>query len=78
MAFVPALVGGLVGGSILKSIFGKKPVAAPVVTGQREASPRSRSALLDAIGSRRGTLANRRTSAGGVESTTGKKTALGQ
>jgi hypothetical protein len=53
----------------------KKPkAAAPVPTAT--ANPR-RSAVLDALQSRRGTLANNRTGESGAESTTGKKSALG-
>jgi hypothetical protein len=53
----------------------KKPKAA-TPTPVASATPR-RSAVLDALQSRRGTLANNRTGEGGAESATGKKSALG-
>jgi len=68
---------GLVGGSLVK-VFKKKKAPTSVATTSPQQSPRSRSVLLDALSARRGTLANRRTGSGGVESATGKKTALGQ
>lgn len=55
----------------------KKPKAAKPVYAQPAATPRAASAVSAALLSRRGTAANQRTGAGGVESSTGKKTTMG-
>ena len=61
----------------LAGAFKKKPSAPKPVYAQPAATPRSNSVVANALSSRRGSQENRRTGAGGVESSTGKKTALG-
>lgn len=61
----------------LAGAFKKKPKAQKPVYAQPAATPRSNSVVANALSARRGTIENRRTGAGGVESSTGKKTALG-
>jgi hypothetical protein len=61
----------------LAGAFKKKPAAQKPVYAQPTATPRSNSVVANALAGRRGTIENQRTGAGGVESSTGKKTALG-
>lgn len=55
----------------------KKPKAQKPTYAQPAATPRTNSVVANALQARRGTKENQRTGAGGVESSTGKKTALG-
>ena len=72
--FVPVIASVIGAGA---SLLAKKPKAPKPVYAQPAATPRANSAVANALMSRRGSLENRRTGAGGVESSTGKKTALG-
>ena len=74
-----SLVGGLIGGPILKSIFGKKkkPEAqAPVPTPTRNMAA-ERAAQSDLLARRRGVVANLVLGARGAEAGTGGGTKLG-
>jgi hypothetical protein len=65
-------------GSVVASVLmrPKTPKVKPTYA-QPTATPRSNSVVANALAGRRGTIENQRTGAGGVESSTGKKTALG-
>jgi hypothetical protein len=77
---VASVVGGLIGGKILKGVFGKKPKAAaptplPVPTRNLAAEAAAKN---DVLGRRRGVLANAVLGMGGAEATgVGTKTKLG-
>lgn len=75
------IAGGLIGGKILKSVFGKKPKAAaaagPVPVPTRNLAA-ERAAQNDVLSRRRGVLANAVLGMGGAEATgVGTKTKLG-
>lgn len=65
---------GLAG--ILSSVLSKPK--APKVVAQPIATPRANSVVADTLAARRGSAENMRTGATGAESSTGKKTLLGQ
>lgn len=76
--FIPlisAVVGGgasLLAASKASKAASKQAVPLPTIT------PRSNSVVSDALSARRGSAANQRTGSGGVESSTGKKSFMGQ
>lgn len=54
-----------------------KPKTPEIPAQQPQAVDRSSTVILDAVASRTGSLANRRTGSGGAEASGGKKTSLG-
>jgi hypothetical protein len=78
-AFAPIALGGLIGGQLLKKAFKKPAAATPTpVYAQPTMTPRANSVVADILSARRGSSANMRTGSAGAESTTGKKSLLGQ
>lgn len=76
------VLGGLIGGQILKKVLkpkAKAPAQQQQLLPQPTAQLRPNSGAADALARRRGSLANRRTGAGGAEAGPGGlKTRLGQ
>lgn len=81
MGFLASAIGGLVGGKILKSLFGggkkkAEPVAAPVPTPTRNMAAEA-AAKSDLLNRRRGVVANLVLGARGAEASGGGGTKLG-
>lgn len=75
--FVP-LIASVIGAGAQILSKPKAPKAPAALVSQPTVTPRSNSVVSDALSARRGAAANQRTGTGGAESSTGKKTLLGQ
>ena len=79
MAVLGPLAGVVAGVVGLGAAALSKPKAAPTpASAQPSITPRANSVVADTLSARRGSAANMRTGAGGAESTTVKKTLMGQ
>lgn len=80
MSFLTSAIGGLIGGPILKSIFGgkkkKQEAQAPLPTPTRNMAAEA-AAKSDLLAKRRGVVANLVLGAGGAEANVGGGTKLG-
>ncbi|ODU28998.1 hypothetical protein [Sphingopyxis sp. SCN 67-31] len=80
MSFLASAIGGVIGGSVLKSIFGgkkkDKAVQQPVPTPTRNMAAEA-AAKSDLLAKRRGVVANMVLGAGGAEASVGGGTKLG-